>query len=326
MLRSGSMENILLTAISVVFVVDLFFIGFILGGKDNSQLFKQFSVMADELEKPSRIERIPSQSLPGFLTKPIPKESSSNMPAEVLELKVSSESPQETISILSQVNDSDSVTKAPINIQTPSPSPSPSPTQQAKNQYPIHKNITSTVFWVGEESSAVNGFIHNSASAWDSYWEEHFGGVDSPIDRNGYLPNFLPKENPFYVALPYNDLEDGQRKQSALDLVYWADQKKWSSRESMLKNQWVKISKGDRIVYAQWEDVGPFESDDYKYVFGTSKPSNNENSGVGIDVSPAVQTYLKLKDMDQVNWQFVSEQEVPAGPWKDIVTKSQISY
>jgi hypothetical protein len=196
------------------------------------------------------------------------------------------------------------------------------------NQYPLHENITATVFWVGEESGPENGYIPNNESAWDDNWQGHYGGVDDPSNRNGYLPaKFIPKENPFYFALPYNDFDaHGRRKASAAQMIYWAKEKSWGELESMCKNQWIKISFGDKTVFAQWEDVGPFNSDDAKYVFGTAPPENKENNNAGLDVSPAVRDYLGLNGMDKVNWQFVKEKDVPEGEWKKIISTSQIYW
>ena len=36
------------------------------------------------------------------------------------------------------------------------------------DRYPIHANITASVFWVGEEATDENGFIHNRASAYST--------------------------------------------------------------------------------------------------------------------------------------------------------------
>ena len=194
--------------------------------------------------------------------------------------------------------------------------------------YTIHRNITVTCFWVGEEASDENGEIANLQSVWDDNWLQHYGGVDNPDNRNGYLPaNFTPMENPFYFALPYNDFnEDGIRKDKAYDMIYWARDKEWEDLESMCKNQWIKITKNGKTVYAQWEDAGPFGEDDYEYVFGDNLPSNQINENAGLDVSPAVKDYLNLDDIDNVNWQFIEFSNIPDGPWKKIITESQIDW
>jgi hypothetical protein len=192
------------------------------------------------------------------------------------------------------------------------------------NKYPIHRNITSTVFWIGEEESSDNGYIQNYDSVWDDNWMEHYGGEDNPYGRNGFYPNFTPKENPFYVALPYNDFKEGVKKDMSIYKIYWNSK----PNESACKNRWVKITKGNVSVYAQWEDAGPFGEDDYEYVFGNrpNHPKNKINNNAGIDVSPAVRDYLNLSDIDKVNWQFVDYKDVPDGPWKKIITKSNIYW
>ncbi|MEI7835181.1 MAG: hypothetical protein WCK05_02070, partial [Planctomycetota bacterium] len=61
-------------------------------------------------------------------------------------------------------------------------------------------------------------------------------------------------------------------------------------------------------------------------VFGPATPRNPSNQQAGLDVSPAVRDYLALGGMDKVDWQFVEAADVPPGPWKDIVTTSQICW
>lgn len=182
------------------------------------------------------------------------------------------------------------------------------------NQYSLHKDITVTIFWIGEEGTDENGYIPNSQSAWDDNWKGHYGGIDDPYNRNDFYPkDFTPKENPFYFALPYDDFdEDGIKSNESMCVT-------------VCKNTWIRIIKGNKIAYAQWEDVGPFEENDVDYVFGKSKPKNKINNNAGLDVSPAVRDYLGLKDIDNIDWQFVDFKDVPNGPWTEIITRSQIS-
>jgi len=193
-------------------------------------------------------------------------------------------------------------------------------------QYPVHQNITVTFFWAGEEASPDNDFIQNSESAWDEKWKEHFGGTDYPYNRSGYFPaGFIPNENSFYFALSYDDFDDGERKLNT-EKIYWKNERNWSENESICKNQWIKIIKGNQTAYAQWEDVGPFETNDVDYVFGNNSPRNTDNSHAGLDVSPAVRDFLNLEDIDKVDWQFVNFSNVPDGPWKTKITTSQICW
>jgi hypothetical protein len=199
---------------------------------------------------------------------------------------------------------------------------------QPYTSYPIHKNITTTIFWVGEKANRHNGYIPNMDSAWDMRWVEHYGGVDTPNDRSGYYPaSFIPKENPFYFALPYTDYGSSGRKRSAYNHIPWSHEKEaWHKNESMCKNRWIMITHESRIAYAQWEDAGPFQNNDVNYVFGTARPANKINNNAGLDVSPAVRDYLGLSDIDYVDWVFVEEEDVPNGPWKKIITNSNITW
>lgn len=196
------------------------------------------------------------------------------------------------------------------------------------NIYPLHKNISTTYFWVGEEAGADNKNISNLPSAWDEDWAKHFGGVDTPDKRSGFFPaKFTPKENPFYFALPYNDFDNnGNRKKEISSLVPWAGSTVWKENQSVLKNQWIKIMKGSAVAYAQWQDVGPFKEDDASYVFGSALPKSKVNNHAGLDVSPAVRDMLGLSDIDTADWQFIPANQVPDGPWKKVVTTSQVYW
>ena len=198
-------------------------------------------------------------------------------------------------------------------------------TSKTADEYMVHKNISTTYFWAGEEADKDNGDISNLPSAWDDDWTKHFGGIDDPEHRSGYLPaKFTPKENPFYFALPYNDFDSkGNQKNDSEALAIWNKPK---DGDSMCKNQWIKITKGGKTAYAQWEDVGPFGEDDKAYVFGGATPKSKENSHAGLDVSPAVHDYLGLGDVDKTDWQFVAASDVPDGPWKKIITTSQVFW
>jgi len=180
--------------------------------------------------------------------------------------------------------------------------------------------VKATIFWTGEEATADNGYIANSPSAWDEHWKDHFGGYDDPNHRNGFLPQaFTPKENPFYFALPYSDFTNaGVRRATAAQCSAITGNNNPSY--SWCKNAWIMVRYGDRTVYAQWEDVGPYEEDDTAYVFGTAAPRNSFGTHAGLDVSPAVRDYLKIPDVATVTWQFVAANSVPAGPWTQTIT------
>ncbi len=193
--------------------------------------------------------------------------------------------------------------------------------QMGYARYPWKLDIVATVFWVGEQPTENNP-TPNHMSSWDTEWMKNFGGYDDPDRANrtdNFTPiGFTPKQNPFYIALPYNDVVDyNTTKSSAKNRIPWFKQKFSREGKSVLKGVWLAIRYGNRICYAQWEDCGPFETDDVDYVFGSSRPRNTSNNGAGIDVSPAVRDYLGMPSMSRCDWRFVDVSEVPAGPWRN---------
>ena len=191
-----------------------------------------------------------------------------------------------------------------------------------------HHDVETTLFWIGESRSQDNGEISNSMSAWDAEWIKHFGGLDDPVHRNGYLPSgFTPSENPFYVALPYNDFDENGKRRSAARLdIPWAVGLPHSRLQSWVKNRWLKITYKTQTCYGQWEDVGPYEENDPGYIFFNNKPKSIENHGAALDVSPALRDCLQLsQNFDRTQWSFVRETEVPQGPWTQIITQSAIT-
>ena len=191
------------------------------------------------------------------------------------------------------------------------------PRTQPGEKYPWHAQIVTTVFWIGETLTANNP-VPNRSSAWDIDWARNFGGSDSPDSnqRRGFIPaKFVPGQNPFYLALPYNDVSGGRTKAEACNVIPWFRQAFVKSGQTVLKGRWVAIRKGNRVCYGQWEDVGPFRSDHWAYVFGGDRPRANLNRGAGLDISPAIRDYLKAENTDVTDWRFVDFEEVPPGPW-----------
>ena len=189
---------------------------------------------------------------------------------------------------------------------------------RVESKYPLKSNIVTTVFWVGEAASGANTTA-NYGSSWDQNWMQHFGGVDSPDARAaGYCPaSFVPKQNPFYFALPYNDCIDNRKtKAQAARVIPWFKTAFKSCGKSVCCNRWIEIRHGERTCYAQWSDCGPFTTEDANYVFGSAPPSNTGNGGAGLDVSPAIRDFLNLTSGGKCDWRFVEANEVRDGPWK----------
>jgi hypothetical protein len=197
----------------------------------------------------------------------------------------------------------------------------PSQPRESYTRYPWRLEIVATVFWIGELPSRNNP-TPNTKSAWDRSWTSSYGGYDDPDPRNreGLLPRkFTPGQNPFYFALPYNDISKTGTKPSARAMVPWFRDAFYRNGRTVLKGRWIAIRRGEKVCYAQWEDVGPFETDDWEYVFGGERPKTTKNRGAGLDVSPAVRDYLDFEGgYGTVDWRFVDVAEVPAGPWRDL--------
>jgi hypothetical protein len=194
----------------------------------------------------------------------------------------------------------------------------PTSSRPAAQRYPWKSNIVTTVFWIGEQAGGNNP-VPNNKSSWDLNWTSSYGGFDTPerSERRNYIPvNFIPKQNPFYFALPYNDVTHGQFKPEAPLVIPWFKQAYMGQGQSVCWHRWIAIRKGNRTCYAQWEDCGPFRTDHFQYVFGNEKPKPNLNHGAGLDVSPAVRDYLGLQPTDVTDWQFVNTGDVPPGPWR----------
>ncbi len=193
--------------------------------------------------------------------------------------------------------------------------------------YGWKNDIVTTVFWVGENSSANNP-VHNRSSSWDLNWASTFGGFDNPDPsarvadlRSGeFRPRaFVPRANPFYIALPYNDVTRGSTKPEAPRVIPWFRTAFVKQGQSVCRDRWIAVRnrRNGRIAYGQWSDCGPFSTDHYQYVFGNEKPKPNLNRGAGLDISPAMRDYLGLAaGVDVTDWRFVEVREVPEGPWR----------
>jgi len=214
-------------------------------------------------------------------------------------------------------------------------------------KYPVHTDIVSTTFWVGEvfDPNADDG--SQVLSTYDSLWIKSYGGCDGIVvdggckteartAANGYFPTQMtPLENPFYLDLPFDDLNDAKAFRSREKVIPWAGDPAYAGsagndKVSLMKNRWVKITANGQTCYGQIEDAGPGQYDDAGYVFGADdrRPKNRRFNGAGMDVSPALNGCLRYKELDgeddRVDWQFVDFEDVPDGPWRTLVTVSGV--
>ncbi|MFK7849979.1 MAG: hypothetical protein AB8D78_03275 [Akkermansiaceae bacterium] len=201
--------------------------------------------------------------------------------------------------------------------------------------YPWKTYITATIFWCGEQPTKRNP-TPNCKSSWDTKWSINFGGYDDPNPNNriadhrtgDFRPKkFIPKLNPFYIALPYNDVKNWKtHKPEASKVIPWFSRVNPPPGKTVLKGRWVQIYVNKRSCYAQWEDCGPWVTDDWQYVFGKKKPKATQNGAAGIDISPSIRDYLGIKSGTKVHWRFVEEAQVPYGPWKKYGNHPPIRY
>jgi hypothetical protein len=193
------------------------------------------------------------------------------------------------------------------------------------DKYPWKRNIVTTTFWVGEDA-AQNNPVHNHSSSWDINWRVTFGGYDNPDPRarkadprtaDYRAANFIPRLNPFYFALPYNDVSGGRHKAEASKVIPWFREAYREEGKTVLEDRWIVIkNRFGKECYAQWADCGPFRTDHWQYVFGPERPKPNLNKGAGLDVSPSVRDFLGMAGTDVTDWRFVEWREVPPGPWR----------
>jgi len=229
----------------------------------------------------------------------------------------------------------------------PEPDPVPPPGFGSGSRYPWHHDIAVTTFWVGEifDPGAADG--SQEISTYDADWLGSYGGCDGIASggdcrterrtaANGYFPTRMtPKQNPFYLDVPYDDVNDRVGFAGRDAVILWAGQEPYRSHRgdrgfSYLKNRWVQLASGGRTCYGQIEDAGPGEYHDAAYVFGAddARPANTRYGGAGLDVSPALTGCLALPELDGVtrgiSWRFVDDADVPPGPWTRLITTSGV--
>ena len=216
------------------------------------------------------------------------------------------------------------------------------------DDYPWHTDIVATTFWVGEIFDATAEDGSQVYSTYDSNWYDNYGGCDG-VETGGYCgteartlaneyfpTSMTPRENPFYLDLPYDDINDPQGFAQRGKVIPWANEDGYTGRDtdqsfSYMKNRWVQITNGGRTCYGQIQDAGPGQYHDARYVFGNddARPQNQRYNGAGMDVSPALNGCLGFADLngqdDRVDWKFIDFDDVPDGPWRKVVTTSQVT-
>ncbi len=209
--------------------------------------------------------------------------------------------------------------------------------------YPWHTDIVATTFWVGEIFDTARFDGSQEYSTYDANWLANYGGCDGVVTRgvcgterrvadNGFFPTSMtPLQNPFYLDLPFDDVNNPAAFEMRTRVLPWADDPGYREHAtdptfSYMKNHWVELRKDGNTCYGQVEDAGPGVYDDAAYVFGTGdlRPANKRYNGSGLDVSPALNGCLGFQELDgavdRVDWRFVASVDVPEGPWTRIIT------
>lgn len=179
-----------------------------------------------------------------------------------------------------------------------------------------HQGIATTVFWMDPGAKPAGPRSLNAPS----------GNLDLTEARDAHAA----PANPFYVALPFDDLKhpdlaeqwvpaSWRSKESGSGSSPWQSvhtrtgtvQARWEKTSACL-GRWVELRNATgRVCFARWMDVGPIRDDDAPYVLGRALPQESR----GLDVSPAVSQYLGVRNLDQVSWRFVDEKDVLKGQW-----------
>lgn len=266
---------------------------------------------------------------------------------------------------------------APSSTEAPTSAPTGPPAGSVG--YPWHTNIVATTFWVGEIFDATAADGSQVCSTYDGQWAYHWSGInlatvpsssagcagsilggcdgaasgsgstfrcatEARAAANGFFPTTAtPRENPFYLDLPFDDLNDGTGFATRCQVIPWAAGSPDCSNPtvSFMKNAWVQIvGPNGAACYGQIQDAGPSSGSNYHdsaYVFGSDdrrplnrKYSSDPTQGAGMDVSPALNGCLGFADLDgdsdHVSWRFVAAADVPSGPWRTLVTTSGVTF
>lgn len=190
-----------------------------------------------------------------------------------------------------------------------------------------HRNVLTTWFRAGTPAGVGDRGTSNVGSAWYKDWAKHLGGADTgqlALVRAGH-------DNLYYFALPCPDYDERGVIANHLELARQAGltiPATLEKNQSAFKNLWIQVKYGDKIVYAQWEDVGPLGPNvpnDCSYVFGDTRAAQEKTKTIdsALDLSPSAFTHLQPnldRGIIKASWAFVAADDVPAGPWKENVT------
>jgi hypothetical protein len=110
-----------------------------------------------------------------------------------------------------------------------------------------------TLFWVGETSSAENNFIPNHESNWDKDWQGVTAALmtlksEMVIGQHRSDPRKIPS-----TCAPLWEFTDSNNLKISARRIPWYR----VGLSPLLKNRWIEIRWNELSCFAQWQDVGP---------------------------------------------------------------------
>lgn len=225
------------------------------------------------------------------------------------------------------------------------------PTQRggsvAPNPYPErdygHHTVTTTIFGIGEGPRKSNGNRKMVESAWIDGKDPEtgmpmvvakFGGVDNPFNRNkkGLPVGFRPLHNPYYAGIPMDEFDGSNVLPGVREQSPWAlEAADLSADQSLIKGRQILVRRAGRTAVLQWYDTGIINSGKpayEEYVFSTTD-TKQPRKKVQLKISPAAAHWLGFDVSDgnqRVEWNFVSPDDAPDGPWNDYTPVDSMTY
>jgi len=95
------------------------------------------------------------------------------------------------------------------------------------------------------------------AAPGTNYWYYSYGGYDNPtlVRGRNFIPiNFFSPES-VLLCSPYNDVQGGHTKHEAPQVIPWFKQAFARDGQTVLKDRWIAVQHGNKVLYAQWEDA-----------------------------------------------------------------------
>src|SRR5437763_16827627 len=100
-------------------------------------------------------------------------------------------------------------------------------------------------------------------------WTKSYGGFDdpNPAHRRNYVPlKFMPQQNPFYCALPYNDKAHTFHRPEAPRVGSRYKDAYYGPAVLTCKDRSITMRNCNRCAYAHLEDASTYRTDHYQYV------------------------------------------------------------